>query len=91
MVSPAQTSAQKTVQLELDKTAFAFFKSLLCFLRIYTGSVPSQRHSFSVSHIGLCDFFFLGIGLRDKEDEDDDEEFDTLAVVNFMIKTLRTD
>lgn len=62
LVSPAQTSAQKAVQLELDKTALAFFKSLLCFLRIYTGSVPSQRRSFSVFHIGLCDFFSWELG-----------------------------
>lgn len=54
------------------------------------GPVPFQRCSFSVSHCGLCGFYHvLGIGLTDKEDEE--EEFDTLGVVNLLIKALRTD
>ena len=51
-------------------------------------SVPVRRSS--VSHCGLCGFYqFLGTGLTDKEDEE--EESDTLGVVNLVIKALRTD
>jgi len=34
-------------------------------------------------------FFVLGTGLKDKDDEE--EEFNILAVVNLVIKALRTD
>jgi len=50
-------------------------------------SVPVRRSS--VSHCGLCGFYqFLGTGLTDKDEE---EESDSLSVVNSVIKALRTD
>lgn len=43
--------------VKMNKTTFAFLKALFYFLRITTGSTPSQRPFSSVSHIDLCGFY----------------------------------
>lgn len=87
LVSPALTSAQKAVQLELDKTTLFFLSSLMLSKNLHWACSIFEMFFFCISHWPVC--FFPG-SLADRQGEWGRRVWYSCCW-EFVIKALGTD